>query len=43
MTDRPREAAERTTAEGAKMPDDIRWIRSYVAAEESGAVGTVCV
>jgi len=37
------EAAERSTAEGEKMPDDIRWIRSYVTAEESGAVGTVCV
>ncbi len=37
------EAAERSTAEGEKMPDDIRWIRSYVTAEESGAVGTVCI
>ena len=26
-----------------EMPDDIRWIRSYVLAEESGAVGTVCI
>lgn len=37
------EAAERSTAEGEKMPDDVRWIRSYVTAEESGAVGTVCI
>ncbi len=37
------EAAERSTAEGEKMPDDIRWIRSYVTAEESGGVGTVCI
>ena len=36
-------AAERSTAEGDKMPDDIRWIRSYVLGEESGSVGTVCV
>ena len=25
------------------MPDDIRWIRSYVLAEPDGRVGTVCV
>ena len=37
------EAAARSTAEGDRMPDDIRWIRSYVLAEESGGVGTVCI
>jgi len=36
------EAAARSTAEGERMPDDIRWIRSYVL-EESAGVGTVCV
>ena len=36
-------AAARSTAEGDKMPDDVRWIRSYVLAEESGRVGTVCI
>ena len=36
-------AAERSTAEGDKMPDDIRWIRSYVLEEGGGAVGTVCI
>ena len=25
------------------MPDDIRWIRSYVLEEGTGTVGTVCV
>ena len=25
------------------MPDDIRWIRSYVLEEGGSAVGTVCV
>ena len=35
-------AAERSTAEGEKMSDDIRWIRSYVLAEDQG-VGTVCI
>jgi hypothetical protein len=37
------EAAARSTAEGDEMPDDIRWIRSYVLAEEDGTVGTVCI
>ena len=35
--------AERSTAEGEKMPDDVRWIRSYVLAEEDGTLGTVCI
>ena len=38
-----RAAAERSTLEGEKMSDDIRWIRSYVTAEEDGSVGTVCI
>lgn len=37
------EAAARSTAEGEKMTDDVRWIRSYVLAEESGELGTFCV
>jgi hypothetical protein len=37
------EAAERSTAEGERMPDDVRWIRSYVTAETDGGVGTVCI
>ena len=37
------QAAERSTAEGEKMPDDIRWIRSYVLEEGGGSVGTVCI
>jgi thiamine biosynthesis protein ThiC len=36
-------AAGRSSAEGAKTPDDIRWIRSYVLEEDGGAVGTVCI
>jgi len=36
-------AAERSTAVGNDMPDDIRWIRTYVLGETSGAVGTVCI
>jgi hypothetical protein len=37
------EAAGRSTAEGDKMSDDIRWIRSYVLDEGGGSVGTVCI
>jgi hypothetical protein len=37
------EAATRSTAEGDKMSDDIRWIRSYVLDEQAGGVGTVCI
>jgi thiamine biosynthesis protein ThiC len=37
------EAADRSTVEGERVPDDIRWIRSYVLAERDGTVGTVCV
>ena len=37
------EAAARSTAAGEKMPDDVRWIRSYVTAEPDGTVGTVCI
>ena len=36
-------AAERSTIEGDKVPEDIRWIRSYVLAEPRGTVGTVCI
>jgi hypothetical protein len=37
------QAAARSTAVGEEMPDDIRWIRSYVLDERDGAVGTACV
>jgi uncharacterized protein DUF4242 len=37
------QAAGRSTAEGDKMPDDVRWIRSYVLEEGGSTVGTVCV
>jgi hypothetical protein len=38
-----REAAARSTAEVERMPEDVRWIRSYVTAETDGGVGTVCI
>ena len=36
------EAAARSTAEGERMEEDVRWIRSYVLEEGEG-VGTVCI
>jgi thiamine biosynthesis protein ThiC len=37
-------AAGRSTKVGNEdMPDDVRWIRSYVLDEGEGAVGTVCI
>jgi hypothetical protein len=41
--DELRVAAERSTVEGDKTPDEVRWIRSYVLAERDGTVGTVCI
>jgi len=36
-------AAARSTEAGNDMPDDIRWIRSYVLGEQGGGLGTVCI
>jgi hypothetical protein len=37
-------AAARSTKVGNEdMPDEVRWIRSYVLDEGSGSVGTVCI
>jgi hypothetical protein len=38
------EAAGRSTKVGNEdMPDEVRWIRSYVLDEGGGSVGTVCI
>ena len=38
------EAAERSkSVADEQMPDDVKWIRSYVLEEGGGSVGTVCV
>jgi hypothetical protein len=38
------EAAERSKrVADEEMPDDVRWIRSYVLEEGGGSVGTVCI
>jgi hypothetical protein len=37
-------AAEESTRVGnEEMPDDVRWIRSYVLAETDGRLGTACI
>jgi Protein of unknown function (DUF4242) len=41
--DELQEAARRSTVEGDRMTEDVRWIRSYVVAETDGSLGTVCV
>lgn len=28
---------------GEEMPDDVRWVRSYVVREDNGRLGTVCI
>ena len=35
--------AAKSSAEGEKMSDEIRWIRSYVVEEDDGKLGTVCI
>jgi uncharacterized protein DUF4242 len=42
-SDELRAAAVRSSEEGNKTPDDIGWLRSYVLAETSGELGTVCI
>ena len=41
--DEVRAAAARSSEEGDKAPDDVRWIRSYVVAEMDGSFGLVCI
>ena len=41
--DELRAAAARSSEESDKTPDDVRWLRSYVLAETSGELGTVCI
>ena len=35
--------AAKSSAEGEKMSDEVRWIRSYVVEEEDGKLGTACI
>lgn len=36
-------AAKRSSEEGERRGDRIRWIRSYVLQEADGSLGTVCI
>jgi thiamine biosynthesis protein ThiC len=36
-------AAESTRVADEEMPDQVKWIRSYVIEEEDGTLGTVCI
>ena len=36
-------AAESTRVADEDMPDQVKWIRSYVIEEEDGTLGTVCI
>jgi hypothetical protein len=36
-------AAARSTKVGDDMPNDIKWIRSYVLGESNETLGTVCI
>jgi len=36
-------SAAKSTAVGNEMPDDVRWIRSYVVRESDGSLATVCI
>lgn len=38
-----RASAELSTRVGEEMPNDVRWIRSYVVQEDSGQLATVCI
>ena len=37
------ETAAKSAEVGDQIPDDVRWIRTYVVQEESGTLGTVCI
>jgi hypothetical protein len=42
--DELQQAAARSTKVGdEQMPQDVRWIRSYVLGEADGGLGTVCI
>lgn len=36
-------AAESARVGNEEMPDKVKWIRSYVVAEEDGRLGTICI
>jgi len=36
-------AADRSKKVGEEMPNQVRWIRTYVMAEADGTLGSVCI
>ncbi len=42
-TDLEKAAAKSTQVGDEDMPDQVRWLRSYVLDEEDGTLGTVCI
>jgi hypothetical protein len=36
-------SAAKSSAEGEKMSEEVRWIRSYAVVEDDGQLGTVCI
>lgn len=36
-------AAKSAHIGNSEMPDRVRWIRSYVVAEQDGRLGTICI
>lgn len=36
-------AAARSSEVGSQMTDKVKWIRTYVLAEDDGRVGTMCI
>jgi hypothetical protein len=36
-------AVDRSREAGATMPDEVRWVRTYVLTEPDGSLGTVCI
>ena len=42
-SDEVHEATQRSTIEAERLPDDIRWLRSYIVAETDGSLGMVCI
>ena len=36
-------AVDRSREAGETMPEEVRWVRTYVVAEPDGSLGTVCI
>jgi hypothetical protein len=43
MGKRAKEVADSDFWSDSDFPNDVRWIRSYVIAEDSGSLGSICI